>query len=157
MGPTWNELVQIGIENYPHITHGIIADADYMPMQDKLDKMELDIRCSKHMYTIFTQDHQNERRMDWIYRNVAGAKVSRRTHQTVDVPPFPDQEVFQTLIDLKIEERPGGYQDRSGKKNENYIKFLEADLIDYPNDPRTLYYLGYANYDIFNANKGIFN
>jgi tetratricopeptide (TPR) repeat protein len=30
---------------------------------------------------------------------------------------------------------------------------LELDLIDYPNDPRTLYYLGYAHYDVFMRNK----
>ena len=31
---------------------------------------------------------------------------------------------------------------------------LEKDLIDYPDDPRTLYYLGYAHYDVFIRNKG---
>jgi tetratricopeptide (TPR) repeat protein len=80
-------------------------------------------------------------------------QVKRRTHQTVEVPALPNQEVFQTLIDLQIEEREGGYGDRSGKKNERYIGFLEADLIDYPEDPRTLYYLGYAHFDIFQQNK----
>lgn len=55
---------------------GIIADADFMPMVDRLDKNELDIRCSKHMYTIWTEDHRNERKMDWIYQNIQGATVS---------------------------------------------------------------------------------
>ena len=97
---------------------GIIADADFMPMQDHLDKMQLDIRCSKHMFTIWTQDHNNERKIDWIYRNIPGASVKRRTHQTVEVPELPDQEVFQTLIDLAVEEREGGYQDRTPGKNQ---------------------------------------
>ena len=35
-----------------------------------------------------------------------------------------------------------------------YINMLEKDLIDYPDDPRTLYYLGYAHYDVFIRNKG---
>lgn len=91
---------------------GIIADADFKPMIKKLDKMELDIRCSKHMYTIWTEDHRNERKMDWVYRNVPGARVSRRTHQIIDVPKFPIQEVFQTLLPLPLEEREGGYGDR---------------------------------------------
>jgi len=30
---------------------------------------------------------------------------------------------------------------------------LEADLLDYPDDTRTLYYLGYAHFDIFSQNK----
>ncbi len=55
MGPTWSLLVKRGLEAYPNITHGILSDADFMPMSDKLDKMELDIRCSKHMYTIWTR------------------------------------------------------------------------------------------------------
>ncbi len=42
----------MGLKNYPEATHGIIVDADMMPMQDTLDKMQLDIRCSKHMYAL---------------------------------------------------------------------------------------------------------
>lgn len=44
-------------------------------------------------------------------------QVKRRTHQTVEVPELPDQEVFQTLVNLPIEEREGGYQDRTPGKN----------------------------------------
>lgn len=57
--------------------------------------------------------------------------------------------MFQTLVDLSVDEREGGYQDRTPGKQDRYIGFLEADLIDYPGDARTLYYLGYAHYDIF--------
>lgn len=149
MGPTWTILVERGLKDFPNATHGIVADADFMPLVDHLDKMELDIRCSKHMYTIWTEDHKNSRKMDWIYRNIPGAKVLRRTHQTVSVPDLPYQEVYQTLINLPVEERTGGYQDRTPGKNERYIQFLLADLRDYPNDPRTLYYLGYAYFDMF--------
>jgi hypothetical protein len=152
MGPTWSELVQYGVDHYPDATHGIISDADFAPRLDMLqrfDKMQLDVRCSKHMYTIWTQDHKNERKMDWIYRNIQGAVVKRRTHQILEVPRLPHQEVFQTLTDLHIDEQEGGYQDRTGNKNERYIGFLEADLAEWPNDTRTLYYLGYAHFDIY--------
>jgi hypothetical protein len=70
MGPTWQQVVEVGIKKYPEGTHGILADADFMPLQDKMDKWQLDVRCSKHMFTIWTQDHKNERKMDWIYRNM---------------------------------------------------------------------------------------
>jgi hypothetical protein len=33
MGPTWSRLVDVGIQKYPEATHGILADADYMPLQ----------------------------------------------------------------------------------------------------------------------------
>jgi hypothetical protein len=36
--------------------------------------------------------------MDWIYRNIPGAKVERRTHQSLNVPEIPGQSVYQTLI-----------------------------------------------------------
>ncbi len=91
--------------------------------------------------------------MDWIYRNVPGAVVKRRTHQILEVPPFPNQEVFQTLIGLNVEEREGGYGDRTGMKNQRYIEMLEKDLDENPGDTRTLYYLGYAHFDIFNQNS----
>ena len=153
IGPTWNILMQHGIKNYPNITHGIIADADFRPMQDKLNKMELDVRCSKLMFTIFTEDKLNHRLLDWIYRNIEGATVSRRTHQMINVPKIPGQPVFQKLINLKVDEQTGGYQDRTGKKFYNYIKWLEIDLKEFPNDGRTLYYLGHAHLDIFLLNK----
>jgi len=153
MGPTWSQLVEIGLQEYPNITHGILSDADFMPIKNTLNKMELDVRCSKHMYTIWPQDLRNERKMDWIYRNIPGAVVKRRTHQILEVPPLPNQEVFQTLIDLPVQEHEGGYQDRTGVKNQRYIEFLEKDLLEYPNDTRTLYYLGYAHFDIFSQNK----
>jgi len=149
MGPTWSILVKEGVIHYPQCTHGIIADADFAPINLDFDKMDLDIRCSKHMYTIWTQDHKHERRMDWIYRNVHGAHVARRTHQILEVPVLPDQEVFQTLVNLHIEERAGGYQDRTPGKMERYIGFLEKDLAEIPDDTRSLYYLGYAHFEIF--------
>jgi hypothetical protein len=59
------------------------------------------------------------------------------------------------LIDLPVEERTGGWGDRSGDKNRKYIGWLEKDLEEYPDDTRTLYYLGYAHFDIFNQAKGL--
>jgi len=153
MGPTWTKLVEVGIEKYPEATHGIIADADFMPLHDTLDKWQLDIRCSKHMFTIWTEDLQNSRRMDWIYRNIPGAQVKRRVHQAVEVPELPNQEVFQTLIDLNVKEHTGGYQDRTEGKMLRYIKWLEKDLEEMPGDGRTLYYLGYSHFDIFLNNR----
>ena len=36
----------------------------------------------------------------------------------------------------------------------HYLMFISiADLLDYPDDPRTLYYLGFAHFDIFLSNK----
>ena len=34
-----------------------------------------------------------------------------------------------------------------------YISWLEKDLLDYPGDTRTLYYLGYAHFDIYNQGR----
>ncbi len=79
MGPTWTELVEIGIKNYPNATHGIISDADFTPITRHLDKWELNTECSKHMYMIRSPGSSgNVRNMDWIYRNLPGAKVERR-------------------------------------------------------------------------------
>lgn len=65
IGQSWNELVQIGVDKFNNTcTHGILADADFMPLfniEGQFDKNTLDIRCSKHMYTIHTQDGNNHR------------------------------------------------------------------------------------------------
>ena len=151
MGPTWTQLVHAGLLHYPQATHGIIADADFAPMSPVLDGYELDVRCSKHLYTVWTEDHLTSRRMDWIYRNLHGVRVERRTHQILTAPELPDQEVFQTLVSLDVDERTGGFQDRSGAKDARYIHWLELDLLDYPNDPRTLYYLAYAHLNLYQS------
>jgi hypothetical protein len=123
-------------------------------MQSTLDRNTLDIRCSKHMYTVWDGDHANERRMDWVYRNIPGARITRRTHQVIEVPVQPEQEVFQTLLPFAVDERPGGFGDRNPGKEERYLRWMEADLLDFPDDPRALYYLGYGNLDLFHAQGG---
>ena len=152
MGPTWTELVLKGLELYPNCTHGIISDADFTPTTKHLDKRQLKRECSKHMYQIRSFDGGTVRNMDWIYRNIPGAKVERRTHQSVTVPPIPGQRVFQTMIDLEVQEYSGGYQDRTGKKSETYLKWLHKDLEEMPGDPRTIYYLGHAHVDMIGPN-----
>jgi hypothetical protein len=97
MGPTWQQVVDVGLVKYPQATHGILADADFAPMQDRMDKMQLDIRCSKHMFTVWTQDHKNERKMDWIYRNIPGAQVLQHT-TWLHNPLNPDSSQLATLI-----------------------------------------------------------
>jgi len=52
MGPTWTQLVQKGLELFPNATHGILSDADFTPVSETFDKRELQMDCSKHMYTI---------------------------------------------------------------------------------------------------------
>jgi hypothetical protein len=121
MGPTWTELVIVGVNEYPQCTHGIISDADFAPLNPTtFNKMDLDVRCSKHMYSIWGENMTNERKMDWIYRNIPGAHVTRRTHQILEVPALPDQEVFQTLVGLQVTEQTGGYQDRTPGKMDRY-------------------------------------
>ncbi|KAJ4463060.1 hypothetical protein PAPYR_310 [Paratrimastix pyriformis] len=153
MGPSWSKLMEAGREACPNVTHGILADADFAPINTDWDKSELDPMCSKHSFKIWSEDGLNERTLDWIYRNIPGSVVKRRTHQTVEVPPIPGQTYYQTMVSLRIEES-AGYGDRAGGKNERYIEMLKADLADLPDDPRTLYYLGYAHFDIFNKNQG---
>ena len=85
MGPTWTQLVEIGIKNYPNATHGIISDADFTPITRHLDKWELNTECSKHMYMIRSPGTSgNVRNMDWIYRNLPGARVERRVRNCAD-------------------------------------------------------------------------
>jgi hypothetical protein len=52
MGPTWTVLVKKGLELYPNATHGVLSDADFTPTITSLDKWQLKLECSKHMYRI---------------------------------------------------------------------------------------------------------
>ena len=148
MGPTWTKIVERGLEAYPNATHGILSDADFTPTTKRLDKMELDVRCSKHMFSIRSKEH-TVRRMDWIYRNIPGARVERRTHQALRVPELPGGHPYQTLIDLEVNEYTGGYQDRNANKSGRYIDWLLKDLEEMPGDERSIYYIGYAHLELW--------
>ena len=82
-----------------------------------------------------SMDGGTVRNMDWIYRNIPGAKVERRTHQSLNVPEQPGQTVYQTLIDLEVQEYEGGYQDRTGNKSARYLQWLHKDLEEMPGNP----------------------
>lgn len=154
MGPTWSQLVDAGVEHYPEATHGILADADFAPRHASLDKMELDIGCSKILYKVYSESNAY-RKLDWIYRNVRGAKVLRRTHQSLHVPPLPEQHWHVCeAASFEFTERTGGFQDRSGgnvAKQRRYVRWLEKDLEEMPNDSRTTYYLGMQNLQLYEA------
>ena len=157
MGPSWSELVRAGYESFPQATHGIVADADFAPLNAAaFDKNELDIRASKLSYTMSTENHQHHRALDWIYRNVKGAHVARRTHQQVKVPSLPDQATHGDAYRLHVnslpcDERTGGFQDRTGssKKWSRYTGWLLKDLQEFPDDTRSVYYTAHASFDHF--------
>jgi hypothetical protein len=82
MGPTWTQLVKVGLKNYPQATHGIIAGADLLPMHDKLDKFDkskLDMRCSKLVASVWTERNRVETRTALIYRNQPGTRLPLRS------------------------------------------------------------------------------
>ncbi|KAJ1476105.1 hypothetical protein T484DRAFT_3126600 [Baffinella frigidus] len=142
MGPTWTVLVKRGIEAFPGATHGIIADADFTPLVNTLDKRDLDVLCSKHLYHVIEADRTGTRTIDWMYRNIPGARVERRTHQIVQVPGIPGQPEYQRVIPFTVEEYAGGWGDRAGNKSGKYIEWLMKDLEELPGDSRTIYYQG---------------
>eukprot|EP00658_Telonema_sp_P-2_P047435 TRINITY_DN36080_c0_g1_i1.p1 TRINITY_DN36080_c0_g1~~TRINITY_DN36080_c0_g1_i1.p1 ORF type:complete len:551 (+),score=101.51 TRINITY_DN36080_c0_g1_i1:200-1852(+) len=157
MGPSWTVLVEEGLRWYPEATHGILADADFTPL-NSFDKRQLDHRCRKHMFTIRSPEG-TLRRMDWVYRNLPGVTVQRRTHQMLivpedigtDCPALDDHghQSTQTMLDLVLQEYPGGYQDRTPGKQQRYISWLLKDLDENPGDGRSLYYLGMGYLDLF--------
>lgn len=161
MGPTWTKLTDKGWELFPEGTHGIVADADYVPtdrMIANFDKHDLHIGANKLLYKLWNDPNavSDVRKMDWIYRNMPGVKVTRRVHQTVTTPAFyaSDSIRVEEAHSIDILELGGGYQLRtmsSRGRNLRYIKLLELDLQDIPNDPRTLYYLADSHRGVFMA------
>ena len=161
MGPTWTKLTDKGWELFPEGTHGIVADADYVPtdrMVANFNKYDLDINANKLLYKLWNDPNavSDVRKMDWIYRNMPGVKVTRRVHQTVTVPSFFNSNSIRVeeAHSVDILELGGGYQLRtlsSRGRNMRYIALLEQDLLDIPNDTRTLYYLADSHRGVFMA------
>lgn len=153
MGPTWTKVVEHGLKMYPQATHGILSDADFTPLGSTLSKWDLDRSCSKHSFTVLEADGTGTRIMDWIYRNIPGARVERRTHQILLVPRTSEhQDTYQRQIGFTVKEFTGGYQDRAGNKSGRYIEWLLKDLEELPGDARTIYYLGKEHMELIGPN-----
>jgi hypothetical protein len=134
------------------LQHGILADADYTPLNLNFDRSELSLWTSAQLFRVFNEEQTNERQLDWIYRNIPGARVVRRCHHSIQVPPQPGQSTDYYHIDtpgIRLSDRAGGYGDRAGGKQMKYIRWLEDDLIEWPNDGHTLYYLAHSHHDYF--------
>ena len=152
MGPTWTKVVEHGLKKYPQATHGILADADFTPLPQTLSKWDLDTGCSKLQFTVLEADGTGTRVMDWIYRNIPGVRVERRTHQILLVPRTSNQPTYQRQIGFTVKEFAGGYQDRAGNKSGRYIDWLLKDLEEMPGDSRTIYYLAKEHMELIGPN-----
>ena len=152
MGPTWTKVVEHGLKKYPQATHGILADADFTPLPQTLSKWDLDTGCSKLQFTVLEADGTGTRVMDWIYRNIPGVRVERRTHQILLVPRTSNQRTYQRQIGFTVKEFAGGYQDRAGNKSGRYIDWLLKDLEEMPGDSRTIYYLAKEHMELIGPN-----
>jgi hypothetical protein len=153
MGPTWTKVVQHGQKKYPDVTHGILSDADFTPLPETLSKWDLDSSCSKLLFTVLEADGTGTKVMDWMYRNIPGARVERRTHQILLVPPTSENQMeYQRQIGFTVKEFTGGYQDRAGNKSGRYIDWLLKDLEELPGDARTIYYLGKEHMELAGEN-----
>ncbi|KAJ6229953.1 tpr repeat-containing protein [Anaeramoeba flamelloides] len=153
MGPTWSILVEEGIKSFPECSHGIISDADFIPVSESFNRNEFDPLVSKYLFKMWTDGQSSVRNLDWIYRNIPGAKVERRVHQILTVPPIEGQDLYVDWCSLEVEDSKGGFMDRTGKRSQKYIYYLELDLEDHPGDARTLYYLAHAHYEFFTDNQ----
>lgn len=154
MGKTWTKLVRYGLSHYPQATHGIMSDADFTPLTGTWKRSELDLTASKHFFVVIEADRSGTRTMDWIYRNIPGVEVLRRTHQILVVPKIPGQREYAKELSLHVQEHAAGFQDRAGNKSGRYIDWLLKDLEEYPGDSRTIYYLAKEHMDLMGGRTG---
>jgi hypothetical protein len=156
IGPTWNAVLQMGILHFPGATHGIAADADFTPIHSALDRNALSLRENTLRFLAWDEQQITDRPLDWIYRNIPGARVIRRAHHAVVVPYLPGQRGTLDLIrDLECISYSGGYGDRSGvvSKHERYIAWLTKDYEERPQDEDLLYYRAMSHLEIFSTRR----
>lgn len=150
MGPSWSKVMKRAFELFPEASHGICADADFSPVMLQFDKSELDMGCSKQSFQVLSPERGDHRYIDWIYRNIEGAQMTKRVHQRLYVPAT-NLKCSRSTVKLFVEESSGGFQDRSGDKPERYRDWLLKDLEDDPNDAKTVFYIAQSYLDVFRS------
>eukprot|EP01038_Epipyxis_sp_PR26KG_P005866 gene5866-8090_t len=135
---TWN--------NFPQASHVLVADPDWSPRVETIDKSELDFVYDVFRFIAFDRNGHTNRRMDWLLRNKPNLKMRYSLHEVLDIGLYTVKTINWVVDEI---EQPGSWHSSVGHGNSVSSKrykfdldLLQQDLKIYGHDPHTHYYLG---------------
>lgn len=146
-GPARTETLEAAWEYFPQATHVWIADPDWKPEIDTIDLSQLNLYVDAFRFKIYDRNGFSTRRCDWLLRHRKGLKMKYHLHEVLDIG-ITYKHMAVTFVVHEIE-KAGTWHATVGHGNSmsapRYLfdlSMLDKDMIVYPNEPHTHYYVG---------------
>lgn len=162
-GPARTLSLQNAWKYYPQATHVWIADPDWRPELDTMDKRDLDLIHDAFRFLIYDRNGLTTRRCDWLLRHRKGLAMRYHLHEVLDIgetySPSPIKWVVREIEQKGSWHTTVGHgHSMSAARYKFDLELLEKDKLAYGHNPHTHHYLGitheaYAE-GLFKANGG---
>lgn len=137
----WNQVIQTGLREFPSSSFGVMADADFAPLQMQLNLDRLDkIQCNLLSLDVLSQDGYIKPTKRF-YRNIPEVHAVRHADPELQAPKFRGSDEALCHSGFRVIESPGFLQTKDGR-SEFMTMLLDKDLFDSPVDSKTLFLLG---------------
>lgn len=137
----WNQVIQTGLREFPSSTFGVMADADFAPLQMQLNVGRLEkAQCNLLSLEVLSQDGYIKPTKRF-YRNVPYVRAVRHADPELQAPAFKGGDEYMCHSGFRVLESPGFLQTTAGR-SDIVTQLLDKDLFDFPLDSKTLFLLG---------------
>jgi hypothetical protein len=145
-GPARTKSLQNAWEFFPQASHVWIADPDWRPELDTINKNDLDLINDAFRFLIYDRNGLTTRRCDWLLRHRAGLRMRYHLHEVIDIGPYNPTPIPWVLREI---EKAGSWHTTVGHGHsmsaQRYLfdlELLQKDVHMYGHDPHTHHYLG---------------
>eukprot|EP00903_Cladosiphon_okamuranus_P016556 g15273.t1 len=144
-----NAVLRSTAHNFPDCSHVIIADADWRPELETIDKSELDFGHVSFPFLVWDHSGHTSRLVGWLLRFDEDLRFKYRVHEVLDTRALPSKLVGWEVRVLESGSNWNANLHQHSRSSERFLfdlKLLEMDYLDDPTDLHTLYYLGITTF-----------
>lgn len=150
-GQARTKSLEIAWRHFPDATHIMLADPDWRPRVDTLDKSEL-IRANAEVFrfTVYDRNRVTTRRIDWMLRHREGLAMRYHLHEVLDIGYYSWADTSWTVDEI---EQNGTWHNEVGhinsfdaKRYQFDLSMLAKDKAMYAKDAHVDYYLGITHH-----------
>lgn len=141
--------LQAAWKSFPHASHVLISDPDWVPRMETINLNELDGSADVFRFTIYDaprDGQRNRRSMDWLLRHKEGLAMQYHLHEVLSISEYKVKKIGWVVDEV---EKKGTWHSTVGHSNsvsaDRYkfdLELLYKDLAIYGHDPHVHYYLG---------------
>eukprot|EP00752_Nemacystus_decipiens_P003054 g2831.t1 len=149
-----NAVIRSTAHNFPGCSHVIIADADWRPELETVDKSDLDFVHGSFPFLVWDHSGHTSRVMGWLLRFDKDLRFKYRVHEVLDATATTVSALPSKLVawEVRVVESGSNWNtnlhqhSRSSERFLFDLELLEKDFLEDPTDLHTLYYLGITTF-----------